>query len=88
MNTNIVPTCAQCGSELIVVSTVTEKPEGSLFPQTTTLYRCSNKACQDERDRETEKRLKLKKERAVQEQKRSEERAKKKLDYLQHKSGT
>lgn len=49
--------CFQCGSSLIFVSERTEKFEGSMFPQTTTIYRCSNLVCQAEKDRETAKRV-------------------------------
>jgi hypothetical protein len=35
---------------------LTEKPEGSLFSQTTTRYRCSNDACQSEKDKQEAKR--------------------------------
>lgn len=51
--------CFQCGSNLILVSKKTETVEGSRFPQTTSIYRCSDKKCQEEKDRETQKRIKL-----------------------------
>jgi len=54
------PKCYQCGSSLILVKRVTEKTEGSHFPQTITIYRCSNVACQEEKDKQEEKRLKTK----------------------------
>jgi len=66
--------CYQCGSDLILVKKVTEKIEGSHFPQTTTIYRCSNKSCQDEKDKQEEKRLKLKEEKQVQDEKRAKEK--------------
>ncbi len=60
--------CQQCGSPLILVNRVTETLEGSKFPQTTTVYRCSNKECQEEIDKQTTKRLKLLKEKEVADQ--------------------
>jgi hypothetical protein len=82
------PTCAQCDSELIVISSVTEKLEGSIFPQTITLYRCSNIVCQEARDKETEKRLKQKEEKVVADQRRADERNKKRVDYFKQKTAT
>ena len=66
--------CSQCDSRLILVSKVTETLEGSRFPQTTSIYKCSNKECQDERERETAKRVKLKKEKDVALEKRVKEK--------------
>ncbi len=66
--------CSVCNSPLIEVSTVTEKVEGSRFPQTTTVYRCSDEKCQEEKDKQTAKRIKLKEDRMVEEGKRSEAR--------------
>lgn len=85
MNTPISRTCFQCGSELVLVSTVTEKLEGSLFPQTTSIYRCSNQSCQEEKDKETEKRKSQQKERAVAEQRRADERQQKRSVQIQEK---
>ena len=69
MKTN-APKCYQCGSGLILVKRVTEKTEGSHFPQTITIYRCSNLACQEEKDKQEEKRLKLKEEKEAEKEKR------------------
>lgn len=66
--------CYQCGSDLILVKKITEKIEGSHFPQTTTIYRCSNKVCQDEKDKQEEKRLKLKEEKQAQDEIRAKEK--------------
>ena len=44
--------------------------EGSQFPQTTLTYRCSNKACQDEKDKQTAKRLKQREEKEEADRKR------------------
>lgn len=51
----------QCGSVLILVSKITEQVEGSLFPQTTSIYRCSNDECQEKKDKETAKRAEAQK---------------------------
>lgn len=48
--------------------------EGSRFPQTTIKYRCSNQECQDEKDKQTAKRLKIIKDKAVSDQKRLEQK--------------
>jgi len=58
------------------VKKVTEKIDGSRFPQTLTIYRCSNKECQDEKDRQEEKRIKLKEEKEAEKDKRMKMRAK------------
>jgi hypothetical protein len=72
------PTCSQCQSLLILVSKVTEEIAGSRFPQTTIVYRCSNKECQDEREKQSAKRAKLHAEKVVAEQKRIDEKLQKK----------
>lgn len=70
--------CFQCGSILIQISKVQSHPEGSLFPQTTSIFRCSNVECQAQKDKDEAKRMKLQEEkneadknRASQRQKRS-----------------
>lgn len=68
------PKCFQCGSVLILVSKKTTHPEGSLFPQTASVYKCSNKACQDQKDKEELKRIKLREEKAELEKKKAEEK--------------
>lgn len=75
---NNTPRCNQCGSELILLKQVTEQLEGSRFPQTTTTYRCSNDSCQAKQDKETTKRLQLKKDKEEAEQKRLEQKQKEK----------
>lgn len=72
-----VPLCFHCGSKLILISEVTEKAEGSTFPRTISKYRCSNKECQDEIDRQTAKRMKLKKEKEEMDKKRAKAKLKK-----------
>jgi hypothetical protein len=69
--------CYQCGSELILVKRTTEKTEGSHFPQTISIYRCSNTTCQEEKDRQEEKRIKLKEEKEVE----KNERIKAKINF-------
>jgi len=39
--------------------------EGSKFPQTTSIYRCSNLTCQDEKDKEAVKRIKIQKDKEI-----------------------
>lgn len=68
------PTCFQCNSELIVISTVTEQLDGFLFPQITTTYRCTNTICQEEKDRQAVKREQFIREKAAADQERSDKR--------------
>ncbi|HUD44254.1 MAG TPA: hypothetical protein VMR41_01795 [Patescibacteria group bacterium] len=76
MNQNITThNCSQCGSPLILLKKITEKIEGSRFPQTTSTYKCSNPDCQKRRDIETAKRIKLQQEKTQA----TEERAAKKI---------
>lgn len=63
---------------MILVSKVTEKLEGYRYPQTSTIYRCSNEACQAEKDKETAKRLKIKEDRELVDKKREEIKQQKK----------
>ena len=70
----VTPKCSICGSPLILVSEVTELREGSRFPQTTIKYRCSNQECQDEKDKQTAKRLKIIKDKEINDQKRLEQK--------------
>jgi len=58
------PNCSTCGSPLVFISQETELLEGSRFPQTSIKYRCSNQPCQDEKDKQTAKRIKLIKDKA------------------------
>lgn len=75
MNQNtIINKCSQCGSPLILIDKVTEYIDGSRFPQTTSTYRCSNKVCQDERDKQTAKRVKLQKDKESADQVRMEKK--------------
>ena len=68
------PICFQCGSKLILVSKTTVKLEGSRFPQTTLKYRCSNKECQEEIDKQTAKRVKIMQDKAESDKKRADEK--------------
>lgn len=74
MKQHVPHSCSTCGSPLILISEVTEVREGSRFPQTTIKYRCSNQECQDEKDKQTAKRLKIIKDKAVSDQKRLEQK--------------
>ncbi len=65
LNTASIRRCSQCDSPLILVSRITEKMEGSKFPQTTSIYRCSNLTCQDEKDKEAVKRIKIQKDKEI-----------------------
>ncbi len=51
--------CSTCGSDLTLVKSWTEKLDGNKFMQTTTIYHCSNQACQDQKDKEEVKRKTL-----------------------------
>jgi len=74
--------CFQCGSPLIEVSKVTSHPEGSLFPQTVSTFRCSNKECQDQKDKEEAKRLKLRDEKLASDKVRDDKKAEEKQKRL------
>ncbi len=52
-------TCFRCNSPLLLTSTTTQKLEGSLFPQTTSTYRCANQVCQAEKEKQIEKRMSM-----------------------------
>lgn len=77
--TKPTPNCSLCGSALILVSKTTSTLEGYRYPQTQTIYRCSNQECQEEKDKETVKRLKLKEDRALADSKREAIRLEKKM---------
>lgn len=70
-------TCSQCGSPLVLVKQVTEEVAGSLFPQTTSTYHCTNKTCQDEKDKQAAQRIKQKEEKELADQQRAERKLKK-----------
>lgn len=74
--------CYQCGSPTVLVSKKTEKIEGQMFPMTTLLFRCTNKACQDEKDKAEQQRLKLAKERELASKERAGKRLKEKKMFL------
>lgn len=78
--TTKTPNCSQCGSPLVLVSKVTEKLEGYRYPQTSTVYRCSNQPCQEEKDKETAKRIRVKEDRAMADKKREDLKTEKKLN--------
>ena len=64
------PKCNQCGSDLGLVTKKTAQIGNSFSPMTTTTYRCSDQACQDEIDRMVSKRLQLREERELARQNR------------------
>jgi hypothetical protein len=67
-----------CGAPLILVGTTTDQIEGTLFPQTTSTYRCSNSVCQEEKDRQKAIRVKLQDERRLEGEKRAGEKLRQK----------
>ena len=64
--------CFQCGSELVFVRRETVQPEGTRYPQTNTIYRCSNIECQKKKDKDKTDREKLKQYRESIEKERME----------------
>lgn len=68
------PKCSQCGSSLILIDTVTEKIDGAFFPQAKSTYRCSNDSCQAEIDKETAKRVKMRDDKRIENEKRAEKK--------------
>ena len=71
-NKNSRPKCSQCGSELIFVKKETVQPEGTRYPQTNTVYRCSNEECQKKKDKEKADRQKQRQNRESIEKERME----------------
>jgi aspartate carbamoyltransferase regulatory subunit len=59
----------------VLVSKITEKLESSLFPQTTSIYRCSNSSCQEKKDKEAMKRIEMQKEKDSADERRNLARA-------------
>lgn len=66
------PICFLCGNMLIFVSQETVQPEGMRYPQTNTVYRCSNFACQEKKDKAKVEREKFLLNRATNEKDRLE----------------
>lgn len=64
------PKCHQCGSDLILIDEKTEILPNHFSPVVTKTYRCSNKECQESRDKETAKRIKIKEEQTIEAAKR------------------
>lgn len=62
--------CLQCGSKLLLISKVTEQVDGSLFPQTTSIFRCSNNECQEKKDKEAAKRAEATNAKVIADEKR------------------
>jgi hypothetical protein len=55
------------------VSEETIQPEGSIYAQTNTIYRCSNADCQQEKDKQQAERVEQRQKRADASKKRIEE---------------
>lgn len=71
LNTSVnTPLCRQCNSPLVFVEKTTQKLENSHFETTTTIYKCSNQACQDDIDKKAEQRKKLAQDQADAREKR------------------
>ncbi len=64
------PKCHQCGSDLILIEEKTEILPNHFSPVVTKTYSCSNKECQENKDKETAKRIKLKEEQTIEAAKR------------------
>lgn len=72
INKNSNPKCFQCSSDLIFVSEVTVQPEGTRYPQTNTVYRCSNDECQKKKDKDKADRFTFKLNQALNQKQRLE----------------
>ncbi len=70
--------CNQCNSRLILVSQKTSTPDGYKFSQTTSVYQCSNEACQKEIDQQTEKRIKIQRDKELKLQQKADARSEEK----------
>jgi hypothetical protein len=70
-----------------LITKTTEKLEGARYPQTTTIYRCTNDECQKEQDRQLEKRMKLRKDKEISDAARINLRNKKVSIQLGKKAG-
>ena len=64
------PKCHQCGSDLILIDEKTETFPNHFSPVVTKTYSCSNKECQENKDKETAKRIKIKEEQTIEAAKR------------------
>lgn len=73
---SLSPKCNQCGSNLILVDEKTEILPNHFSPIVTKTYSCSNKECQENRDKETAKRIKQKEEQVIEAANRVKEREK------------
>jgi len=74
------PKCSQCNSPLILISKKTEYIQGSRFPQTNTIYKCSNTKCQEEKDAQAAKRKSMREHKIREAKKRIEKMQKKQND--------
>lgn len=71
-DTNSTKKCFQCGSSLMLIRQETIQPEGALYPQTNSVYRCSNEKCQNEQDKQQAQRVEQRKKKLLAEQERAE----------------
>lgn len=62
--------CNQCGCDLILKKTKTQKTDSTFSNTTVSTYVCSNKVCQDEIDKRTAKRIELRNEQELARQRR------------------
>jgi hypothetical protein len=72
------PKCSQCGSQLVLLNKVTEKKDGAFYPQATSTYRCTNDTCQEQIDKETAKRVKMRDDKRIENEKRAEKKVQEK----------
>lgn len=72
LNKNSTHKCSQCNSLLILVSQETVRLDGSLFPQTNSEYKCTNEACQKQKDLEKDKRMEQIQKKILSDQMRTE----------------
>lgn len=77
-NVSTGPKCSQCGSTLLLINKVTEKKDGAFYPQATSTYRCTNEPCQEQIDKETAKRVKMRDDKRIENEKRAEKKVQEK----------
>lgn len=62
--------CNDCGSDLVIVEETTMTLGNNLYPITKTIYRCTNKECQDDSDQKNAKRAEVRHDQEMARQKR------------------
>lgn len=75
MNTTTYPQtttrkCHKCGNFLILVAKTTDQVEGQYFPVTTSIFQCSDVACDENTKKETVQRIQLLKDQETAKKKR------------------